>query len=81
MIENINSPTRHFFMRDVCVALDTDVLELEVDEGIGGDGEKGDQAGEQGIARNADGVRATFSCNAAIGRKIDAEQNQYGYNI
>ena len=68
-------------MRDVFVALDTEVLKLEVDEGIGGDGEKGDEAGEKCIARNADGIRAAFSCEASIGSEIDAEQNQYGDNI
>ena len=81
MIVNINSPTRHFFMRDVFVALDTEVSELEIDEGIGGNGEKSDEAGEQGIARNADGVRAAFTCDATIGCEIDAEKNQYGDNV
>lgn len=80
-IKKINSPTRHFFIRVVFVELDTEVSELEVDEGIGGDGEKGDEAGEKGIARNADGIRAAFSCEASIGREIDAEENEYGDNV
>ena len=45
-----NTPTMHFLKSDVFVAVDMDVSELEIDEGVGGDGEKGDQAGDDSIA-------------------------------
>ena len=63
------------------VVEDTEVSELQVDEGSGGDGEQCDEAGDQGVARDTDGVRAAFFCKAVVGREINAEQNQYGDNV
>ena len=76
-----NSPARQFLMRDVFVVEDTEVSELQVDEGSGGDSQQGDEAGDQGVACDTDGVRAAFFCKAVVGREINAEQNQYGDNV
>ena len=76
-----SSPARHFLKSDVLVVVATEVSELEVDEGAGRDGQQGDQAGDEGIAWNADGIRATFSCEAAIGGEINPKQNNDGEDV
>ena len=76
-----SSPAKHFLMSDTFVAVDTRDLELKVDERVGRDGQQGDQAGDEGIAWNADEVRTAFSGEASIGSEIDAEQNDNGDDI
>ena len=74
-MKKINSPTRHFLMRDGFVALITDVSELKRDKGTGGSGEQCDEAGDDGIAWNPDGVWTAFSCETAVGGEINTEKN------
>ena len=81
MMAKTTRPTKHFLMSDVVVLLDTEVLELKVNEGVGGDSQQGDQAGDEGIAGNADGVRTAFSREAAINSKINAEENDDGDDV
>ena len=60
-------------MSVVFVVVDTRCLELEIDERVGGDGEQGNQADDEGIAWNTDEIRTACSGEASIGREIDAE--------
>ncbi len=76
-----SSPAKLFLISDAVVVVDTGFLELEVDEGVGGDGQQGDQTGNEDIAWNADGIRATFSCEAAIGGEINPKQNNDGEDV
>ncbi len=76
-----SSPARHFLMSDAFVAVDTRCLELEVDERVGRNGQQGDQAGNEGIAWNADEIRTTFSGEAFIDSEIDAEKNDNGDDV
>ena len=56
-------------------------LELKINKGIGGYGEKRDEAGDKGIARNADGIWTAFACETEIGGEINSEQNDDGGDI
>ena len=70
-----SNPIRHFLISDIGVAEDMGYLELEVDEGGGGNGEQRNQASDEGVAQNTDGIWTTFSCKTAKGYKIDAKQD------
>ena len=81
MMAKTSSPARHFLMSVVFVTGDTEVSELEIDEGVGGNGQQGYQANDKGIARNADGVWAAFPCKATEGCEINGEQDDDSHKI
>ena len=55
--------------------------ELQVDEGVGRDGEQGDKTSDNSVAWNADCVWTAFTSETSISREIDTEQNENGDNI